>query len=410
MARRGTALALGLLLVAFAVGCQLGPGRMKAASSHYSDAVRVASSEQLLVNLVRLRYRDLPVFLGISNISTQFEFEVDGSVTAQRGLSRASDIFTGGAGARYSERPTITFGLLGGESFQKRMLQPLDVPVIAILAESGWRGDRVLQLTVEQMNGLRNAPTASGPTPRTVPRFDDFLEATDLIEKLYFERLLHFDFRTRRETISPVVPTRLVEGDHVVAAVEAGAEFADAPGRTGAVLVVEKRKLEMRFAPHSNLSPDVLRLRELLRLRPDRMRFEVVALEDSEWDPFDETQLMSELAIDTRSLLGVLYYLSNGVQTPPEDVTGGLVTSTVEEDGDPFEWSELLDGLFRVETSESEPKNAAVVARHRGRWFFVDDADESSKSTFVLLSQLFQLQAGDVEEVKPVLTLPVGGP
>jgi hypothetical protein len=49
-----------------------------------------------------------------------------------------------------------------------------------------------------------------------------------------------------------------------------------------------------------------------------------------------------------------------------------------------------------------------VVARHRGHWFYIADDDETSKSTFTLLNQLFALQSGDVEETKPVLTLPVG--
>ena len=86
------------------------------------------------------------------------------------------------------------------------------------------------------------------------------------------------------------------------------------------------------------------------------------------------------------------------------------MTSTLDEEGGLFRWTELLEGLFRVKSSKDTPDQAAVAARHRGHWFYVDDADEDSKSTFMLLAQLFNLQAGDVEEVKPVLTLPVGGP
>jgi hypothetical protein len=44
-----------------------------------------------------------------------------------------------------------------------------------------------------------------------------------------------------------------------------------------------------------------------------------------------------------------------------------------------------------------------------GIWFYIADGDQTSKSTFLLLGNLFRLQAGDVEDVKPVLTLPVGG-
>ena len=74
-----------------------------------------------------------------------------------------------------------------------------------------------------------------------------------------------------------------------------------------------------------------------------------------------------------------------------------------------FRWSPL--GLFEVRTSDGllRPDGAAWAVRHRGRWFYIADDDQSTKSTFLLLNQLFTLQSGDVEETKPVLTLPVGG-
>jgi len=46
--------------------------------------------------------------------------------------------------------------------------------------------------------------------------------------------------------------------------------------------------------------------------------------------------------------------------------------------------------------------------RYRGTWFYIDDADLNSKSTFGLLSYLFYLQAGDIKTFTPALTLPLG--
>ena len=46
--------------------------------------------------------------------------------------------------------------------------------------------------------------------------------------------------------------------------------------------------------------------------------------------------------------------------------------------------------------------------RYRDAWFYIDDSDLTSKSTFTLTGQLFELQAGDVGGVAPLLTLPIG--
>ncbi len=42
----------------------------------------------------------------------------------------------------------------------------------------------MLRLSAEGINGLRNAPTASGPTPSIEPDYEGFVEATRLIHKL----------------------------------------------------------------------------------------------------------------------------------------------------------------------------------------------------------------------------------
>jgi hypothetical protein len=405
MKRHRTAIALAACLGL--AGCQIGPRSMIVASSHYSDAVRVATSEQLLVNLVRLRYRDIPVFLSVSSISTQFEFESDASIRGNI-VSGGSDSAGVGVGVRYSERPTMTFSIMGGESFQKRMLEPLQTPAIALLAESGWREDRVLRLCTEAVNGLKNAPTASGPTPRGAPEFEQFREASRLIRSLTKQRLIEFEFETRREYLSAPLPASSVDGEHTVEAVKAGVEFERTPSGELA-LVAEKRRLVLRFSLESDASPQAARLRELLRLQPGQRRFELVRQEDSELDVFQPNQVLGEVAVDARSLVGVLYFLANGVHVPQKHLDDGSAVATMDARDEPFDWLEVLDDLFAVHSSKDRPKGAAVAVKHRDYWFYLAGDDASSKATFLLLKDLFSLQAGDVEEIKPVLTLPVGG-
>jgi hypothetical protein len=414
-ARIGFGSLLGLCGICI-VGCQFGPSALKVGNAHYSDAVRVAQGEQLLVNLVRLHYRDLPVFLSVSSISTQFQFDssadISGSIVENVGTTNANTPDTLGLGGRvgYSERPTITFSILGGEAFQQRMLAPLRLPAISLVSESGWRVDRVLRITAEGLNGLKNAPSASGPTPSREPEFRKFLEATRLMQDLISQGLIEGEYVTRPSNISSPIPVAQVDGGNIVDAAKAGTEFlSTGEGGDELQLSREKRVLVMRFAPAAKNSADVMRLKELLQLAPNRNRFDIVALEDSELNAFDDHQQLDELAIDARSLMGVLYFLSHAVQPPAEHLESGIVTQTVAADGSPFDWSILLDDLFTVHSSSVPPRRAAVAVQHRGYWFYIADDDETSKSTFLLLSQLFTLQAGQVSETKPVLTLPVGG-
>ena len=85
------------------------------------------------------------------------------------------------------------------------------------------------------------------------------------------------------------------------------------------------------------------------------------------------------------------------------------MTTTLTADGQPFDWAQVTGDLLRVHSQSLPPGRAVVAVRHRGYWFYIDDTDLTSKSTFALLSQLFALQAGREAGGAPLLTLPVGG-
>ena len=112
----------------------------------------------------------------------------------------------------------------------------------------------------------------------------------------------------------------------------------------------------------------------------------------------------------TRSVVGVLFYLSQSVEVPEEHVAEGLVTQTRTPEGDDFDWGDrVMKDFFEVRSSKTKPGRAAVAVPYRDYWFYIEDRDLQSKSTFSLLGQLISLKAGDAVKTSPLLTLPIGG-
>jgi hypothetical protein len=109
-----------------------------------------------------------------------------------------------------------------------------------------------------------------------------------------------------------------------------------------------------------------------------------------------------------RSFAGEMYFLSQSVQVPEKDVVAGRVTVTRDATGQPFDWQQVTEGILTIRSSTEPPDNASVAINYRNSWFYIDDSDLDSKSTFSLLGQVYQLEAGDAKSVVPVLTLPVG--
>ena len=84
---------LTILLLFGPIGClNFGPVSLKSERSKYNMAIQKTNDEQLLLNLVRLKYRDNTFFLEVSNVASQFRMKNKVSITAEL-ESMVKDIF-----------------------------------------------------------------------------------------------------------------------------------------------------------------------------------------------------------------------------------------------------------------------------------------------------------------------------
>jgi hypothetical protein len=363
-------------------GCNaVGPKALHSGRMNYNEVIAQSWNEQLLLNLVRLKYRDTLLFLEINNVSTQYtmnysagaspSFAPDGGSSRSLGFSPtaitgsvsrsggSADRFPFDAGISFNERPTISYTPLQGGKFVKQLLSAIPVDAVVVLSETGWSLERILGLCVQRMNGLENAATASGPTPAAAPRFEEFAEAADLLRKLQ----LAGGVRTYARK----------EGDSL--------------------------RLIIRFEESPSTADLANELKVNLGLDPDTREF--ICL------PGIELVSPSRVTFQTRSLLGVFHFLSNAVEVPENHRAAGLVTQTTATDGDAFDWSAVTGDLLKIKSQESQPDSAFAAVHYRGSWFYIDDADLNSKSTFGLLTYLFYYQAGEIQSAGPTLTLPL---
>jgi hypothetical protein len=101
--------AAGVLLTS--TGCHsMGPGTVTTDRFDYSTAIADSWKQQTLLNIVKLRYVDLPVFVDVSSVvagySMQTGVSVGGRLSSQSSLLGNS--LNASGQAIYTDRPTIT--------------------------------------------------------------------------------------------------------------------------------------------------------------------------------------------------------------------------------------------------------------------------------------------------------------
>jgi hypothetical protein len=164
--------------------------------------------------------------------------------------------------------------------------------------------------------------------------------------------------------------------------------------------------LVLRIAPEARELPTVREFTQLLRLADGKTRYPLVYAHQVGED--ESAAELDHLRVETRSFLGMLFFLAEAIEVPEPDVHAGRVATTRYETGELFDWRLVTGDLLRIQAESTRPSGAVIAVRYRGHWFYLDDADLMSKSTFSLLAQLFALQAGKTERLLPILTLPIG--
>src|SRR5215207_8379344 len=99
-------------------GCQtIGPSTVARDRSDYASSISESWKRQTLLNIVKLRYLDPPIFVDVGQIISGYSLET--SVSAGASLPENASFGAGNTGtiagaARFTDRPTITYTPLTG--------------------------------------------------------------------------------------------------------------------------------------------------------------------------------------------------------------------------------------------------------------------------------------------------------
>lgn len=359
-------------LAIMAIGCSsLGPLTLPADRFNYNKASAQSANEQMMLNIIRLRYGEPIHFLEIGSMLSQYTLQATAKWSrwandlnvwenpALRGIygvdGDPSDQKEWGFGLSYSDTPTITYAPLQGKAFANRVMTPIPPATIFYLSQSGWSIDRLLECCVQRFGTTRNAP---------------------------IHNISEADFWS---TVRFRTATSLLQ------------EIQDAGRFQMAIEIDPEKNITYLFPPEreEGFEKEMKELSKLLGISESAKRLEIVAGGAVDGD--------DDLLMQTRSLLGVLNALSQTVTVPKQHRESGQVAKIgAKED------SVVTDSWLNVEFSRLPQVDAFVQVRYNGYWWFIRKTDWNSKRTFSLLTYLFSLQATDVTAAMPIVTVQAG--
>lgn len=356
---RGLALRLSMLVAFLATlaGCtSIGPPTIPRDRFDYNAAISDSWKEQTLLNIVKLRYADMPVFVEVASVVGGYSLESSVSLGVSQAEVAGDTRALGAAGgtATYTDRPTITYAPITGQDFNISFLTPIPPEIVIFLVQSGWPADIIFGLTVDSINGLRSRVAAGGSQRAGDAGFYRTIEIMRGIQ------------------LAGGVGMQLVRGDS---------------DEKTTLLIIHKAALDTERVA------EIAELRSLLSLEPDDYEISV----EYGYLPAQE----SEVAMITRSMLQVVTTLAGEVIVPPQDVAEGRTIPSADDD-------QYSSSLVKIHHADDEPDDAFVSVKYRDNWYYIDDRDFKSKITFTIVMLLMSLMESGDKTGLPLVTIPAG--
>jgi hypothetical protein len=352
------------LLFGLAGACgSIGPDSVPRDRSDYAAAIGDSWKQQTLLNIVKLRYGDFPVFVEIAQVIAGYQLQttVAAGLSAQNYIPSAVNVpaaigGTAAVGATYIDRPTVIYAPLTGNDFIKKLMSPVPPSAVLFLLQSGYSALVVMPLTVDSINGLTNESRRPGMSRPADPRF---LRLTQLLFELQQANALQIQIERSKNNTETVV----VGFPPVGISPDLAAKIAEV--RALLHLVRPAQGYAVRYGGYSGKS--------------------------------------DEIAISTRSMLQLMLELGVLAQVPEVDVAAGKAvpgaTSTPAAGAPTAPLLNILSGT-------SLPSEVHVAVPYKGRWFWISDNDVRSKLIFGSVMLLFSISDVGVRSAPPVVTVP----
>ena len=409
-------------------GC-LGPAAIRGTRLHYNQAYERTADQELLLNIVRMRYADSPVFIDLPAITSQFEASsngVGGASSSTRELGYLSGNFL------MRDAPTLSYAPRSGREYAKTLITPLKAETLINTSPGGNTRNFFLG-AVDSINGIRNAPLATSPHGCVFEDNQSYRFVVESIMTLQARGAIELRVATEEEFATGEVPPNSVTPQFLLDSL--AKDFVVQVDASSVRIAKPHPVLAVVVSPEELDSPEMRDLCELLQLTPGLEAYRLVSQEhdpvalhpaestnstgpellpapvggvgEGTPTPGRSSRRGDTISLNMRSLYQTMAFLSKGVAVPRKHIERGVVQTCCTPEGRQDDWTRLTEGLFRVCVQKFRPWHAEVAVPYRDHWFYIAPDDVQSRSVLAHMQLALEHQAADSKTAAPVLTLPI---
>ena len=175
LSRNIVASALLVASIAVTSGCQIANQSLRADFVDFNAILQGNQTQQMLLNLVRMRYRETPLFLQAGSLTASYEssFSADSSASIPDADFASLDI---GGSYKFSSKPTISYTPVEGKEYVQQFMAEITPQTFAMLVRAGWPITKLGDLLVASVTLESGEQLLGRPSAESNPGFREFFK------------------------------------------------------------------------------------------------------------------------------------------------------------------------------------------------------------------------------------------
>ena len=178
MKRRAASFSHGVALLSLTAllgGCAVANKAIRSDFTDFNNIIQYNQTQQMLLNLVRMHFREAPLFLQPGSLTASYESQVGASLDwsiAFPGSSNSTDV---GLNYSFSSKPTVSYSPVEGKNYAQQLLAEISPDTFCLLLRSGWPVFELLELLVERVTLPGSDTLVNNQTSASDPAFNAFV-------------------------------------------------------------------------------------------------------------------------------------------------------------------------------------------------------------------------------------------
>ena len=387
----GPAAVSGLSLALVLAGCA-GPPALERAVIGYDQTTARLEQQLLLLNIARINAGEPIHFTKTSSIAATFDWTTSIGATGQT-ENPGSDLFNLNLGASASENPTFSIIPISGKEFTKRILTPIEETSFNFAVFWGVQLEQALRLMaygIEFQNPDGTFVRVIDNDPNKPQQFEEFRRIVTHLQWLNENQQLYVRRLAFEHTLIDNYNGQPRSHD-MITGYDRGYDWQQKPdGSYTLKRLTFGRVIITNYDPRTLSARELHTLNERIKLNPSNF----VYLHIRPGAPGGDYPI--EGAIKLRGLIQTLDYVATSIDATPEhDLTRDPRTGPVQP---------RPAVTLKINVTDEPPTTGVPYVQYGNSYYSVADT-EWDRTSFSILSYMFQSGIGDIEDTSIPITI-----